>query len=499
MHGKRVVCLCILLLISTFVTCCTQAPAPAAYRATQKPASPVTRVCPIQGEILAVGQDERAGRQLSLGSGSASRYLSSARDVEAYIYESLLAEREEIDLSAFQVPVDVITMLFTEVMNRYPDLFFVNSGISYSYTSSGYVVMLKPSYRMTGKELETARADCAKRLDQICAGVDEIWSDFEIALYLHDYLCLHYAYDTTYQIYDMYTFLTEGRGVCQAYTLTYIALLARYGIASDVAVSTDMNHIWNVITLGGQAYHVDVTWDDPVPNTEGRALHENFLRSDAGIETTGHYAWSSDAACTSDAYESTFLIGVSAPFAYTAGQWFYADGEMRAVLAADFSTMSTKTVLETEEVWLTPDGGSYYIDAFWGVGTYRANLIYNTPEKILAHNLQSGVTVEVDATLPHGMQIFGLWVDGDVVYYSVCDTPDGKMQVLSCSIAQLADYLAGDADQNGRVDGRDVTAILRYLSGLVTVCHTGAADMDDSGTVDGRDVDLLRRYLVENN
>ena len=134
-----------------------------------------------------------------------------------------------------------------------------------------------------------------------------------------------------------------------------------------------------------------------------------------------------------------------------------------------------------------------------GVGTYRGNVIYNTPKGIWAKNLQSGVTVEIKIPALHGKQIFGLWVDADTVYYRVSNAPDGKMQTLSCSIANLADYISGDADQNGVVDGRDVTAILRYLEGLPTVCHTGAADLDDSGTVDARDVQLLRQFIVENH
>ncbi len=488
MHVKRVTGVFALLLVLILTACA----APAAYvREVQMPTSPVPLICTAQGELIQAPQLE--------GAAHAERYLASAQDARQYIYHALLAQEEEIDLSDYRIPVDSITQIFTDVMNRYPDLFFVKSGISYTYTSAGYVVTLKPSYRMTGKELEAARALVDERLDEICAGVDENWSDFEIALYLHDYLCLHFSYDTTYQFYDMYSFLTKGRGVCQAYTLTYIALLERYGIASDVAVSTDMNHIWNVITLGGQYYHVDVTWDDPIPDQAGQALHENFLRSDAGIGETGHYAWVSDHACASEAYERTFVVDVNAPFVYTAGQWFFADGEARTISAADFGTMGTQSVLQTDEKWLTPDGGSYYIDAFLGAGAYRGNLIYNTPNRVFAKNLQSGVVVEIQAELPRGMQIFGLWVDGDTVYYSVSDTPDGSMQTLSVNIADLADYLWGDADQNGTVDGRDVTAMLRYLAGQPTVCHMGAADLDDSGAVDMRDVEILRQYLVENH
>ena len=490
MKYKRFVSAAALLL--TLILSACAAPAPIAHqKQAQSPASCAPWTCRATGDLAELSLQE--------GTAAAERYLASAQDVAEYIHLALLAQESEIDLSDYRIPTDRITQVFTDVMNRYPDLFFVKSGISYTYTSQNYVVTLKPSYRITGKELADARALVDARLDEICAGVDENWSDFEIALYLHDYLCLHFSYDTTYQFFDTYSFLTEGRGVCQAYTLTYIALLERYGIASDVAVSTDMNHIWNVITLGGRAYHVDVTWDDPVPDRAGQALHENFLRSDAGISQTGHYAWVSDYVCDSDAYESTFIVHADAPFVYTAGQWFYADGQARAILAADFSTMRTHSVLQADDKWLTPDGGSYYIDAFFGAGAYRGNLIYNTPKKILATNLQSGVVVEIDAELPRGMQIWGVWVDGDIVYYSVSNTPDGEKQTLLVNIKNLADYLWGDADQNGTVDGRDVTAMLRYLQGLPAVCHTGAADLDDSGAVDARDVEILRQYLVENH
>lgn len=474
------------MLMLCLLCACGTSDAPVYPKAHTPPASPIPLTCDAEGELIICAD------------ASAQQYLAPSQDAEEYIYQSLLAGQTEIDLSAYKIPKEQITALYTDVMNSHPDLFFVESGISYNFTSAGYIVSVKPRYCMTGQELAQARMYCEQALDEICAGVDAEWSDFEIALYLHDYLCLHFSYDTDYEIYDMYQFLTLGEGVCQAYTLTYMALLDRYDISSDVAVSQSMNHIWNVVMLGGNPYHVDVTWDDPIPDTQGNALHENFLRSDTGIAETGHYDWASDLICTSGAYENTFVTAINTPFSYTAGQWFYADGTSRAILAADFSTMSTQSVITLDDKWLSPTGQSYYVDAFAGVGTYRGNLIYNTPDKILAYNLQSGVTVEVSIPAPDSKQIFGLWVTGDTVHYRLSDAPDGQMEQLFCSVAGLADYLWGDADQNGTVDGRDITAIRRYLEGLATVCHTGASDLDDSGTLDERDVEILRRYLVEN-
>lgn len=474
-----------LLMLCALFAC--GAPALQDASTTEVPASPV----PVQ--VLAHPEPAQEGYA------QAHRYLAPEQSVEEYIYLALLAEKSEIDILDYEIPAAQISDLYTRVMNTHPDLFYVQPGISYTYTSSGLVVALKPSYYMTQEKRERADAYCAQRLDEICAGVDAQWSDFEIALYLHDYLCTNFSYDKTYRIYDMYGFLKEGTGVCQAYTLTYMALLARYGIKSDVAVSQSMNHIWNVVVLGGAAYHVDVTWDDPVPDASGRALHSNFLRSDAGIQSTEHYAWESDLTCSSNAYEATFVVDVDTPYAYTAGQWFFTDGKERAIFAADFSTMSATKFMEINEKWMTPEGNSYYLDAFCGVGTYRGNLIYNTPDRIMAYNLQSGVTVDLGISIPRTKQIYGLMVQGQEIVYRIADEPGADMEVLRYTISDLADYLWGDADQNGFVDGRDVTAIRRYLAGLPTVCHTGAADLDDNGRVDERDVEILRQYLVENN
>lgn len=476
------------LLVLCALSACA-APAPTAHdlqRSIVYPVSPVPISCRAEGE-------------LAQGEAWADQYLAPAQSVQEYIYQGLLAESSEIDISAYKIPTGQIVDLFTDVMNHHPDLFYVQSGISYTYDNSGNIIAIKPSYRMTGQQLKDARSVCEQKLDEICAGVDETWSDLEIALYLHDYLCLHYAYDTNYEYYDMYSFLTLGKGVCQAYTLTYMALLTRYGIEVDVATSSAMNHIWNIVVLGGVPYHVDVTWDDPVPDIEGGAMHANFLRSDDGIAGTGHYGWICAHTCSSYAYDYTFMSEVTQPFSYTAGKWYYANGAEHGVFQADFSTMSARKVIEIEDEWFTPDGYGYYLDAFIGVGTYRGNLIYNTPDRILAYNQKSGVTVEVPIPELTYEQIFGLWVEGETVYYLVSDAPDGYMEKRSCSIADLADYLWGDADQNGVLDGRDVTAIRRYLEDLPTVCHTGAADVDDSGRVDGRDVEILRRYLVENH
>ena len=39
--------------------------------------------------------------------------------------------------------------------------------------------------------------------------------------------------------------------------------MTRMGVDTSFAISTSMDHMWNVVKIDGNWYHVDTTWDDP--------------------------------------------------------------------------------------------------------------------------------------------------------------------------------------------------------------------------------------------
>ncbi|OMG01521.1 hypothetical protein BK146_06385 [Paenibacillus sp. FSL R7-0333] len=107
---------------------------------------------------------------------------------------------------------------------------------------------------------------------------------------LHDYVVKNTAYDYDNFLKDtvpemsrtVYGTLLEHKAVCQGYALTMNLLLELAGIESYyvTGVANGGAHAWNVIVLDGVYYHLDATWDDPVPDSPGNVRYDYFMISD---------------------------------------------------------------------------------------------------------------------------------------------------------------------------------------------------------------------------
>lgn len=115
---------------------------------------------------------------------------------------------------------------------------------------------------------------------------------------LHDYIINTTKYDidrsdnkvTTYHSDTAYGALMEHYAICGGYAdsmklfLDYLQI-PNYKIASE-------NHIWNLVYLNNNWYHLDLTWDDPVTSTGEDVLeYDYFLISSEelkALETDQH-------------------------------------------------------------------------------------------------------------------------------------------------------------------------------------------------------------------
>ncbi len=110
--------------------------------------------------------------------------------------------------------------------------------------------------------------------DQIatqCAAVCK--TDYERALWLHDWLVDHCRYDYSYLYCNPEGALVRGTGTCEAYHRAYTMLLGRVGIASGRIEGN--GHVWTAVYILTEiGIRLMSAWDD---NGYSDHTYENYL------------------------------------------------------------------------------------------------------------------------------------------------------------------------------------------------------------------------------
>ena len=208
-----------------------------------------------------------------------------------------------LDLRQYQITKDqLLRILNYSSFTNYPQ---IASVVSYEYTIDNQEIVygLWPQYDVSQQEVAAKTAQIEQAAQAVISSV--ITSDMtqlQQIVAIHDYLVLNCSYDTSvetnsapHDAYTAYGALVKQKAVCQGYAAAFQLLMQKLGIPGLVVQSTAMNHAWNMVRYNGEWYHVDATWDDPVPDRAGVVQTYALLKSDAAMTggVNQHYSWDS--------------------------------------------------------------------------------------------------------------------------------------------------------------------------------------------------------------
>ncbi|MCL2017537.1 MAG: hypothetical protein FWG80_02065 [Alphaproteobacteria bacterium] len=110
----------------------------------------------------------------------------------------------------------------------------------------------------------TQLIDIIRAMEGLGAGINPRWSDLAKALYIYKKLMMHIKYKKIDSVIDSGLFALINRAaVCAGYALIYKEMCDRAGIKCEYVRGNagGNNHAWNVLTINGKSYPVDLTWD----------------------------------------------------------------------------------------------------------------------------------------------------------------------------------------------------------------------------------------------
>lgn len=312
------------------------------------------------------------------------------------IADTVFNLRNSLVISGYQISEENIGVLFTALQKKYPVEFSVLSYnslsfVAYSDADTGFIEKLRFSYggNMTVEALKARINELKTKVNDIVSRTEGM-DDFEKALFVHDYLVLTAKYDTelldiieqgqmTEEIsrdrYSEYSILINGTGVCGSYALAYRMLMNECGVDCLYVSSSEMNHAWNMVKIGGNWYHVDCCWDDPVPDRPGGAIRNYFLRTDAEMMRLSHYSWTPSNYKATDSSFSSMPRGYDQTQKYDKNTdlWYMLNGGK--LITSDRNGENKTEICSLGATSIATDNGDFY---------------YSTGRNIFRYDLQTG-------------------------------------------------------------------------------------------------------------
>lgn len=122
------------------------------------------------------------------------------------------------------------------------------------------------SYLFPVDEIPQMKEELKEKVAVLTENANRLKTPFEKEVYLHDALLENLVYNDNGSdvIYTSYSALVKGEAVCEGYAKALQLLFNEVQIPNAVihGVAEGELHIWNLVNIGNNWYHLDSTWND---------------------------------------------------------------------------------------------------------------------------------------------------------------------------------------------------------------------------------------------
>lgn len=198
-------------------------------------------------------------------------------------YEDEVEIDREISKSRLE---EICEMIFIEENA----LYYLSNEYNITFDAdTGNAISVILSYKFDHEELAYLNTMTEERIEEILKKITDEMSDVDKLKLFHDEIVFGCKYETEGR-YTATPFgaLVDGKALCEGYARAMAMLCNKVGIENMFATGTQYNtdengvtteeeHIWNMIKLNGLWYNMDVTWDDPASIKNGRELEDDYI------------------------------------------------------------------------------------------------------------------------------------------------------------------------------------------------------------------------------
>lgn len=213
-------------------------------------------------------------------------YKMIDNDKYSYIYDAIVTavDRRRTDITfsdVMGITADDYLAVYQQIYNDEINMFFIDPKIQYSVQSStrtlASAVLI---YKHGTAEITRMEEAIDEEVNRVLSGITPDMSQYDIVKYFHDYICENVVYDDKADnCNNIYGAFVNKRALCQGMAKAFSHLCNKVGIET-LTVTGDADgvaHMWNMVKIGGEWYHIDPTYDNADSPTYGRYVRYDYF------------------------------------------------------------------------------------------------------------------------------------------------------------------------------------------------------------------------------
>lgn len=459
---------------------------------------------------------------------------SSATDSYYIAEQSVINAWERFSDSAIiadlQIPENEFQSLRNYITNKNPKYFYVEIADRYSCViedGKTIIYQLNFIYSFEQQELDDRVAEFENKCKQIIDSAPQGVTPEETLLYFHDYIAEENVYDLRVFegidtsddkfIRSAYGCLVNNKSVCEGISKAFKVLCDKVGIECHIVYSESMRHEWNLVKVGNNYYHIDVTQDAPVYNLGAHGFHQSpgdinhrfFLKSDDDIKNDAlgnsvHYSWNAPYKATdSETFKNAFWNSANDGVYYIDGWYYYTTAtHFKKHRYYDKTTVNLKKF--PNGTWKCGCGNLHVWKGAYSRSTYVSDhrVMFTVANKICCYNIKTKTFSIVYAHTDTGFYYSVAYRD-DKFLLAIRDDAyhDGEIHSFFVDVDVLNievpgdDVISGDTNGDGEVNVRDIAKMRNYLLMKTSVINYERADVYYDKTINTKDLLYIRKFL----
>ena len=323
-------------------------------------------------------------------------------DFYAIVNAGVLNGESSIDISQFGISTQNIDRVINSYVWENPEYSFCIISKSYRHTNG---TVLSLSFQYDNKAtIKSRHQEINDKISSIVVNINPEFNEIEKIAWINDYICDTFQYDIVTEHHTIDKLLSSEKGICEAYANLFTAICNKIGIESSYCYSNEIQHIWNMVKINGQWYHVDTTWNDSYAERyEYFLLSDEAMRSAVFSEKGVNFNMNAIHSATSTNYDHAFWRdGIYSSIERIGNvSYLVKDWKLYTVNWNNFTIRQIASL--NSDKWAAPGASNnYYISCFTDIEAVGKVLLYTTPNGVRKYD-----TVNNTDTLAHAISTGG--------------------------------------------------------------------------------------------